>query len=80
MEGGDFINEVDCNSFFDQMDDLVEFPTESDSGIFSGGSSDLSDIWSDPLPVRNHFIFEIFFICNFIYSKYAQYACIKELY
>lgn len=70
MEGGDFTNELDCNSFFDQMDDLVQFPADTDSGLFSGGSSDLSDIWSNPLPYED--IAQLEWISNFVEDSFSN--------
>ncbi|XAR52364.1 hypothetical protein NMG60_11020401 [Bertholletia excelsa] len=48
MMGSDFVDEIDCGSFFDQMDDLVEFPADTECGLGSGGCNDFPAIWSDP--------------------------------
>lgn len=39
MAGTDFNEEIDCGSFFDQFDDLIEFPTDDKC-------NDFPSIWS----------------------------------
>ncbi|KAG8380502.1 hypothetical protein BUALT_Bualt06G0022300 [Buddleja alternifolia] len=50
-----FIDETDCGNFFDQIDDLIEFPPDNDCG--SGGNlvnsidcKHFSDTWNDAFP------------------------------
>ncbi|GMP69006.1 hypothetical protein CsSME_00028410 [Camellia sinensis var. sinensis] len=55
MIGPDFIDEIDCGSFFDQIDDITEFPADNEcdlgsgSGSGSGSGNDFQSIWSDAL-------------------------------
>lgn len=51
MIGNNFVDEIDCGSFFDQIDDLLDFPVEDvDAGLppAKGGDSANSfpTIWS----------------------------------
>ncbi|XP_047324621.1 GATA transcription factor 8-like [Impatiens glandulifera] len=50
MTGPDFMDEIDCGSFFDQIDDLIDFPTDNDCGLGVGSvnCNDFPTIWSDP--------------------------------
>ncbi|CAL5363474.1 unnamed protein product [Camellia sinensis] len=48
MMGSDYIDEIDCGSFFDQIDDIIEFPTDNECGLGSGGCADFPSIWSNP--------------------------------
>ncbi|KAA8539307.1 hypothetical protein F0562_025999 [Nyssa sinensis] len=53
MMGPNFMDEVDCGSFFDQIDDLIEFPADNEVGFGSGNGNDFPSIWSnhsEPLP------------------------------
>ncbi|PSS05087.1 GATA transcription factor [Actinidia chinensis var. chinensis] len=53
MVGADFMDEVECASFFDQFEDFIDFPADNEWGLSSGGCNDLSSIWpktSDSLP------------------------------
>ena len=53
MVGADFMDEVECGSFFDQFEDFIDFPADNEWGLSSGGRNDLSSIWpkpSDSLP------------------------------
>lgn len=54
MIGPNFMDEIDCGSFFDHIDDLLEFPPEDVSGGLMGGDcNSFPSIWtnaSDPLP------------------------------
>lgn len=49
-----FIDEIDCANFFDQIDDLIEFPPENECGsgnlIASGDCEDFPSMWTDTLP------------------------------
>ncbi|XP_075499067.1 GATA transcription factor 8-like [Primulina tabacum] len=49
-----FVDEIDCGNFFDQMDDLIEFPPENDCAggdlVNSGNCQDISSMWNDLLP------------------------------
>lgn len=45
------IDDIDCGSFFDHIDDLVEFPSDNDSGTkLLGGCKDFPSIWNEALP------------------------------
>ncbi|KAA8534372.1 hypothetical protein F0562_031877 [Nyssa sinensis] len=48
MMGPNFIDEIDCGSFFDQIDDLIEFPAENEAGFGSANCKDFPSIWSNP--------------------------------
>ncbi|KAK4430913.1 GATA transcription factor 8 [Sesamum alatum] len=52
--GSNFVDEIDCGSFFDQIDDLIEFPPDNDCGdgnlISSGDCEDFTNMWNDALP------------------------------
>lgn len=52
--GPNFVDEIDCGNFFDQMDDLIEFPPENvcaGGDLFnSGDCPDFSSLWNDALP------------------------------
>lgn len=60
--GPNFGDEIDCGSFFDQIDDLIEFPSDNDcgeggvSGFVADGSfvidgcNNFPDVWSGSLP------------------------------
>lgn len=60
---------MDCRSFFDQMDDLVEFPADTDSSLFSGGSDNLPGIWSNPLPYED--ITQLEWLSNFMEDSFS---------
>jgi hypothetical protein len=49
-----FTDEIDCENFFDQMDDLIEFPSDIECGdgnlVGAGDCKDLTDIWTDAFP------------------------------
>ncbi|KZV24267.1 GATA transcription factor 8-like [Dorcoceras hygrometricum] len=51
-----FMDEIDCTAFFEQIDDFIEFPPENESGGVSlGTSSDSKDIpstWDGALPEK----------------------------
>uniref|UniRef100_A0A5B6YV57 GATA transcription factor n=1 Tax=Davidia involucrata TaxID=16924 RepID=A0A5B6YV57_DAVIN len=49
MMGPNFMDEIDCGSFFDQIDDLIEFPADNEGGLGSGNCNDFPSIWSNPL-------------------------------
>ncbi|KAF3625680.1 putative mRNA-decapping enzyme subunit 2-like [Capsicum annuum] len=45
------VDEVDCGSFFDHIDDLIDFPLENENvGLGSTDCKDFPSIWNDPLP------------------------------
>lgn len=50
MVGKNFVDEIDCSSFFDQIDDLLDFPSDDiDAALPGGPSSDsksFPSIWS----------------------------------
>lgn len=52
--GLNFVDEIDCGNFFDQMDDLIEFPLENECAggdlVDSGDCPDISSMWNDALP------------------------------
>uniref|UniRef100_A0A5B6YV62 GATA transcription factor n=1 Tax=Davidia involucrata TaxID=16924 RepID=A0A5B6YV62_DAVIN len=48
MMGPNFMDEIDCGSFFDQIDDLIEFPADNEAGLDSGNCNDFPSIWSNP--------------------------------
>lgn len=56
--GPNFMDDMDCGSFFDNMDDLIEFPADNDCGnglVGSGGDcKDFPSIWNDALPDANN--------------------------
>ncbi|XP_052200420.1 GATA transcription factor 8 isoform X2 [Diospyros lotus] len=52
----DFMDEIDCGSFFDQIDDLIEFPADNESA----DSKDFPTLWPnslDALPPASDHIF-----------------------
>lgn len=46
MSGQDFIEEIDCSSFFDHIDDLIEFPQVNDTSLDSVECNEFNNIWS----------------------------------
>nr|GMC48458.1 GATA transcription factor 8-like [Ipomoea batatas] len=49
--GSNFMDDLDCGSFFDHIDDLIEFPPENECvGVGSGDCNNFPSIWNDPLP------------------------------
>ncbi|KAK4353570.1 hypothetical protein RND71_025764 [Anisodus tanguticus] len=49
--GSNVADEIDCGSFFDHIDDLIEFPPENENvGLSSTDCKDFPSIWNDPLP------------------------------
>nr|GMC76215.1 GATA transcription factor 8-like [Ipomoea batatas] len=45
------MDDLDCGSFFDHIDDLIEFPPENECvGVGSGDCNNFPSIWNDPLP------------------------------
>ncbi|XP_009628969.2 GATA transcription factor 8 [Nicotiana tabacum] len=49
--GSNFVDEIDCGSFFDQIDDLIEFPSENEcGGLSSTDCKEFPSIWDQPLP------------------------------
>lgn len=54
MGCGDFGDEIDFGSLFDQIDDLIDFP-DKDNGCGLCGSDDFPNIWSNPAPCDGGF-------------------------
>lgn len=55
-----FIEEIDCERFFDGIEDLIEFPSVNDTSLNSVDCNDYADIWtnnSDELQVSDPPIF-----------------------
>lgn len=54
MIGTNFMDEIDCGSFFDHIDDLLDFPNEDvEAGLPNADSNSFPSIWptqSDSLP------------------------------
>ena len=49
MIGPNLMDEIDCGSFFDHIDDLLEFPPEDVSGGLMGGDcNSFPSIWTSP--------------------------------
>ncbi|XP_022861365.1 GATA transcription factor 8-like [Olea europaea var. sylvestris] len=52
--GPNFMDEIECGNFFDQIDDLIEFPTENEcagsSVVVDGDIKDFPSIWDNVLP------------------------------
>ncbi|KAK6137962.1 hypothetical protein DH2020_028295 [Rehmannia glutinosa] len=53
--GPNFIDDIDCGNFFDQIDDLIDFPPENECGGVgnfgsSGDSKDFPSMWNDAFP------------------------------
>ncbi|XAR72118.1 hypothetical protein NMG60_11018639 [Bertholletia excelsa] len=48
MMGTEFMEEIDCGSFFDQIDDLIEFPADNECGLGSGTGNNFPSMWSNP--------------------------------
>uniref|UniRef100_A0A0V0I6V5 GATA transcription factor n=1 Tax=Solanum chacoense TaxID=4108 RepID=A0A0V0I6V5_SOLCH len=49
--GSDFVDEIDCSSFFDHMEDLIEFSPENEcGGLDAVDCKDFPSIWNDSLP------------------------------
>ncbi|XP_071728796.1 GATA transcription factor 8-like [Rutidosis leptorrhynchoides] len=56
MEGDTFTDEIDCGSFYDQIDDLIEFPAVTDTSLDSVDCNEFNDFWitnSDELQVSD---------------------------
>ncbi|KAI3508685.1 hypothetical protein L1887_23696 [Cichorium endivia] len=56
MEGQTYTEEIDCGSFFDQIDDFIEFPPVTDTNLNSIDCNDFADMWtnnSDELQVSD---------------------------
>ncbi|WOG88024.1 hypothetical protein DCAR_0207257 [Daucus carota subsp. sativus] len=45
--GSNYNDEMDCGSFFDHIDDLIDFPSDNDIGFNSGNGNDFPSIWSN---------------------------------
>ncbi|KAL8518006.1 hypothetical protein ACS0TY_009337 [Phlomoides rotata] len=57
--GPNFMDEIDCGNFFDQIDDLIEFPPDNECGgggaadgsfVSFDDSKDFPSMWNNPLP------------------------------
>ncbi|KAL6501092.1 hypothetical protein OROHE_025289 [Orobanche hederae] len=52
--GSDFMDEIDCGNLFDQIDNLIDFPTDNEYGggsfVNSDDSKDFPSMWNDVLP------------------------------
>ncbi|XP_059317452.1 GATA transcription factor 8-like [Lycium ferocissimum] len=49
--GPNVVDEIDCGSFFDHIDDLIDFPLENENvGLSSTDCKDFPSIWNNPLP------------------------------
>ncbi|KAL3819968.1 hypothetical protein ACJIZ3_005873 [Penstemon smallii] len=53
--GSDLMDEIDCGNFFDQIDDLIDFPSENENGydgnlISSGDCNHFPSSWNGALP------------------------------
>ncbi|XP_071930321.1 GATA transcription factor 8-like [Coffea arabica] len=51
--GPNFVDEIDCGSFFDHIDDLIEFPPENECGnglVGSGDCKNFPSLWDEALP------------------------------
>ncbi|CAA2935730.1 GATA transcription factor 8-like [Olea europaea subsp. europaea] len=61
MTGPNCMDENDCGNFFDQIDDLIEFPPDNEYGdgnlIDLGDCKDIARIWNDPLPESDPLFF-----------------------
>lgn len=59
--GPNLVDEIDCGNFFDQIDDLIEFPPENECGggggdfVIADDSMDFPSMWSDALPDSDPF-------------------------
>ncbi|GER48939.1 GATA transcription factor [Striga asiatica] len=54
------VGEIDCENFFDQIEDLIEFPPDNECGVESNfvglcDSKDFPSMWSDPFPSSDPF-------------------------
>ncbi|KAK9064096.1 hypothetical protein SSX86_017968 [Deinandra increscens subsp. villosa] len=47
MAGQDFMEEIDCASFFDHIDDLIEFPPVNDNSLNSVDCNEFPNIWTN---------------------------------
>ncbi|XP_073297520.1 GATA transcription factor 8-like isoform X1 [Primulina huaijiensis] len=56
-----FMDEIDCTAFFEQIDDLIKFPTENESGGVnfetSCDSKDIPSMWNCALPEKTSRLF-----------------------
>lgn len=56
MEVQTFTDEIDCGSFFDHIDDLIDFPPVTDTSLDAVDCNEFTDIWntnSDELQVSD---------------------------
>lgn len=57
MIGPNFMDELDCGSFFDHIDDLLDFPNEDiEAGLTAADSKSFSALWptqSESLPASD---------------------------
>ncbi|XP_071732925.1 GATA transcription factor 8-like [Rutidosis leptorrhynchoides] len=47
MTSQDYMEEIDCASFFDHIDDLIEFPLVKDTPLDSINCNEFTNIWTD---------------------------------
>ncbi|KAK3017376.1 hypothetical protein RJ639_006311 [Escallonia herrerae] len=47
MMGPNFVDEIDYGSFFDHIDDLIEFPADNEAGLGSSHRNDFPSIWTN---------------------------------
>lgn len=57
MIGPNFMDELDCGSFFDHIDDLLDFPNEDiEAGLTAADSKSFAPLWptqSESLPASD---------------------------
>lgn len=47
MAGQNYIEEIDCASFFDQIDDLIDFPPVNDTALDTVDCNAFPTAWTD---------------------------------
>lgn len=47
MSGANFMDELDCGSFFDHIDDFIEFPADDETGLNMINCNEFPSIWTD---------------------------------
>ena len=47
MTDQNLMEEIDCGSFFDHIDDLIEFPPVTDTSLDSVDCNEFTDIWTN---------------------------------
>ncbi|KAL0303164.1 UNVERIFIED_CONTAM: GATA transcription factor 8 [Sesamum radiatum] len=63
-----FVDEIDCGSFFDQMDDLIEFPPDNDCG---DAMSTLPPTFSAELSVPYEDIVQLEWLSTFVEDSFS---------